>query len=465
MSTVNLLLAFTLAAIAFWGVSITPRNSIGRKPLITCSNVVLIAILINISLPALAEIGLRGGELTYAKQFSDPGDILNSLLCVCVATGSFLLAYKPSQAFFRLGAAHPHKSSKIFSREIFITGCIVGGIALKFFALAQIGIGPELFSRLSGEARRIANVRGSESNVTGYIILASTVADAACGYLLIQRLKDGKSALLPTVMIIGLSLFTYILTGKRSAIIPQLIMPIVGYSALRRTIEARWLPLFLSVIFAFGMGSLLFRIYAPAHANGVNIDLRNIDYARGSLLDFYLFSPEFSGFDMIVRSYAQADTITDLLGGKWMAFYRANLEPFLFPVPRALWPEKPDYFYDLAHGYFVATFGGGISGASAGLAATLIGYSIVLGGPMLAAATMALLGVFSAWGDRYVGSKYEKSEKTIIWHALTILLAFQIFRQGSLGWVFLTFFQNMAPPILVWLIASNFTQSTQIKKS
>ena len=149
---------------------------------------------------------------------------------------------------------------------------------------------------------------------------------------------------------------------------------------------------------------------------------------------------------MLVRSVGQADQIADMFGGRLIAFYRAFLEPFLYIVPRAVWPDKPASFVDLAHGFYSATFSGGLTGR-VGFGATLIGYANLLGGPFAVAFSFLVLGLFSGWVDRPRGDGLP----ALVFKTVGIVIIFTLFRQGSLGWVFLIFTQTMIVVSMVWI--------------
>lgn len=458
-SNILLLSVITLALLsAFW---MAPREGASAPGLLNCLCVVLLAAFVNLIVPVWLAFTLRGGMLTWAAPYSDPATVRTALLYVGIGLGSFILAYAAFRSSSPRSQIQGGASWDRVERSRTLLWAIVwAGLGLKLFALAQVGIGPDLFTRLSRTARTTGQLRGAEGNLRTYIIIASTAADAASGALLALQLRAKKHVPQYAMLTAALSGLTYLLSPKRSALLLVIVFCGCAVNRLRHRLTLKDLPGALLAITGFGMLTLLFRILAPNRAAGTVVDLRQIQYSHGSILQFYLFSPEFASFDMVARSVVQSGTILDALGGRAEALYRANIEPFLYIIPRALWPGKPDYFVDLSHGFYVATFGGGLSESTSGIAATMIGYGAVLGGPIAILVSMGVLGAIAAALDSATAND---GYVATVWKAFTLVIAFQMFRQGSIGWVFLGVVQNMAPAMLVWLAAGrglHITKST-----
>ncbi|MDP1875924.1 O-antigen polymerase [Phenylobacterium sp.] len=465
MSILSLsLLSITFVAIYF-ALLLYPHKHDGRTPIINGYGAFFITLSINIVFPATLSIAFQKGFLYWAQPYSYSTYINDALLITILSILSFCLGFlairratvSGARKTTRTTAPQSAESTPISPGAVSILWAIVGiGLLLKLWALTQIGIGPELIARMSGSIRRGMTLTGQEGSLTHYIVLLSTISEAAAALLFTVSLRHRRRVLLTVIIALACMAMTFILSGKRSTFILPLILMICSYSALRRPLTISALPLIILGIISFGMATLLFRIIAPQNAIGNVLDYRTI--GNGSLTEFYLYSMEFSGFDMLVRSIAQSEQISDILGGRANAIYSAFFEPFLYVVPRGLWADKPELFIDISHGFYAATVGGGLTG-SVGLSATLIGYAYLLGGPFGVAFSFACLGVLSSWIDRYNSATIGH----LLIRSIGIVLVFTMFRQGSLGWVFLIFVQNMAPAIAVWTMFTLANKRARIR--
>ncbi len=211
------------------------------------------------------------------------------------------------------------------------------------------------------------------------------------------------------------------------------------------------------------MLTLFARIFLPAEATGSHVEMRG-GAAGGSAILFYFYSLEFAGFDMLVRCIHNRDAIGDSLGGHARAFYVSTIEPFTYIIPRAIWPDKPSVYLDVSHALFADTFGGGVAPGT-GLAATAVGNSYVMGGLFGAILAMACIGAVAALADRTLHRAHTPSARLALLYTVAIVLTFQLFRQGSLGWTFLTFVQLMAVPTLTWILLTQGTLKRRIVSS
>lgn len=454
MNVVSIFLVTLLAVTSFLLLRLQPAKHSGSPEIVNAMGVFVIAVTLNITFPALLSVVLNNGDLVWAREYSNTGYVQTALLNVFLSLLAFALGYR-AIALKQRRAEQP-RSTKISAQPTVKTArplalqalwiILAIGLALKLIALMQIGIGPDLIARLSSSVRRELAVVGAESDVTQNFIFFSTIADAAAAMLLASALKERRRLL----VVVGATLLclaaTYFLSGKRSMLILPMVLVVCAFATFRRPITARSLPLVFVVILGFGMMTLLLRILAPQTAIGNFIDYGLL--GDGSLVDFYLYSPEFASFDMLVRAMAQDQEVISLLGGRGIAFYRAFIEPFLYIIPRAVWPDKPMMFTDISHAFYALTFGGIINDQTPGLAATLVGYASVLGGPVAVIVAFVLLGWLASLVDRAEARSYAG----LAIRAVGIVLVFQLFRQGSVGWVFLLFVQTMAPVIGVWLL-------------
>ena len=182
---------------------------------------------------------------------------------------------------------------------------------------------------------------------------------------------------------------------------------------------------------------MFFRIFLPASLGNIAIDLRAVHWAQGSTLSFYFRSLEFSGFELLTLSISAPERILQVLGGYWATLYKANLEPFLYIVPRVLWSGKPTQFLDISHGVAIVVFGGGIGRNVFGIAPLLVGTSWIMGGILGLSGAFSGLGWLSAKFDLFIRRRQSPNTIEILIYANMLVLVFEIFRQGTLGWIFL----------------------------
>jgi hypothetical protein len=231
--------------------------------------------------------------------------------------------------------------------------------------------------------------------------------------------------------------FSYLITAKRLFLLWPLLTVVIGFSVYVRPIRIASAPWALAIASAFGFSTVLLRIFLPASVANVTIDLGSVSWANGSLADFYFYSPEYATFEMITLSVAKADEVANLFGGVIDAFYVTNIQPLFYIVPRVIWPSKPDIFLDISHALTALISGLPVTAVTYGIAGTVIGTSWVFAGLFGTAAAMVGLGVFCAKVDRRLRLPTEWSPYHVVWFAFLLTLVFHIFRQGTLGWVFM----------------------------
>jgi hypothetical protein len=461
-SLAGLLLAGLVVMLAA-GIMGAPAER-GRLPLLTIKNLVLSTFLVYLPLPALMALIFNGGQLYWAGGYGTADVILKaSVICVAGA-GTYLILY----------GLWPSRRSALASREapyrfptLVVYAIIIAGVALKLFLLSRIGSITQIMTRMS-PSHFFEITAQTQFQELQKLIPYSESADLAATVLLAEQLRRKRPFIVPLVLMLGCFSLTYLLSAKRSELLVPIFILILAFHYYIKRISVKFLPAFLVIGLGFGMVTLMARIYLPNIALGNAVDLRAVNYAGGSILKFYLFSPEFSAFDMVVRAAADPSHISDQLGGLWPSFYRSNIEPFSYVIPRSFWPNKPLFYADLSQALYTTAFGGGLSARAVGIASTLIGHAFVWGNFV---GVIVAFGVFGALSKRVDASFLRERiprPGVLCGQAVALVLFFHMFRQGSLGPVFMIFLQNLAVPLVTGLaieIAGRALATTPVRGS
>lgn len=442
----EILSQLTLISIGFFIIlafRVGPISATGHRELISSYNVVVISFTLYTFISAALSVVFNDFEFTWARNYSGAKYALPILLLCLFSFLTFVFSYR---LFFRLQKRRSNRHI-IELPELSSSGYVIAlailavGLGMKLEVLRNIGGVDSALLRLSGGIKASLGL-GRLDAFTIMLLYLSTMADAAACWLSLEAMRKHRGTLafltlatLATIVV----LFTFALTGKRLFLLVPGFSIVIGYSVYIRRIRISTLPVFFVVIFALGMGSLFSRVFVPANLSYVNIDLQSVHWAQGSLLRFYLYSLEFSYFEMLTLIVFDSHGILDFLGGYWTALYRANLEPFLYVVPRAVWPGKPALFMDVSHGITLALEGGGMTNETGGINSTLIGTSWAFGGIVGVVIGMLLLSWVAARSDNFLRLGHKVSSFDIIVFANMVVIVFHLFRQGTIGWVFLIF--------------------------
>jgi hypothetical protein len=192
----------------------------------------------------------------------------------------------------------------------------------------------------------------------------------------------------------------------------------------------------LALVIGIGFVTLMARVFLPASVHGYSVNLHNVPYARGSVFQFYLYSLEFASAEMISVAMLSRESIIDMFGGTWDATFVTNIQPFLYSVPRALWPGKPSELYDLSYGISAALGATPFEDPTVGYASTVIGTSYLIGGVVGVMCAMFAFGLLAAWIDRRL-ARQRWTDLSVILYAIGLVVVFHLFRQGTLGWTFI----------------------------
>jgi hypothetical protein len=264
----------------------------------------------------------------------------------------------------------------------------------------------------------------------------SGLADVGAVWILLDAFRTRRHLAASSAIFAVVLVASYVTVGKRLALILPLLALIVGFSVLVRHLSVKLIPLLLIAFLGFGMVTLLVRIFLPASAAQVNIDLNNVGYAHGSVFAFYFNSLEFSTVEMITVATQSAKELNNLLGGTANAFFQTNIVPFSFGIPRSVWLEKPTNYYDLSYAVSSLLNHQRVEDTSVGYVTTLVGTAFVTAGPV------GIVGAFGTFGasivllDRILIAR-NWSNSRIIGYGFVLMCVFHFFRMGTLAWTFL----------------------------
>jgi len=420
-------------------VATTPRDRRGVRPLVTTTNVVALLMVLYFIFPS-AGLMLNGANYTWALGYGGWPQLEFTLLMMLVATSSFVVPILCVRALRSTRMVSPPSvTTQVLDSDVgrwVPLALLIIGLGLKVYLVATTGGIDAMLLRLSGNARETGQVSGLDAGDIGIRTL-SGIADAAATWLLCSSMKKGQrqfSWMLLWLMTIALS---YATVGKRLALLLPIIVVILAFHHYVRPLTVRMFPVLVFGAMAFGMGTLLFRIYASANAGGVVIDLDQVSYARGSLLLFYLNSLEFSTVEMMTVVIESRDAIASQFGSMDASILQLFIMPIFYTVPRVLWPNKPDQVFDLSYSVSSAILGRRAEDSNVGYITTLVGNSYFAGALFGVVMAFFLFALVCEYLDKKMLRAATPNVVRVVAFGLAVILAFHFFRMGTIAWTFL----------------------------
>jgi hypothetical protein len=449
---VNSVLLLAIGTVILFGFSISPRDASGLRPLICAHNVVMGAFAAYVLMPGIV-ILLHNGDYVWASRYATPELLTRTLGCFLLAiilflTGTFLHRARGANAT-PTGAPTHDASGSSWKLPLAL---IVLGLCMKVYVTIQLGgIGP-MVAGLSTGIRNYLDLAPANAVLVGWRTL-SGIADGAATWLIVEALRLRRRILSASIIFAVVIVATYLTIGKRLILLLPLLAVAIAVHKYRRPILVRAAPLAAAIVAAVGMASLFFRIFLPAAIAHIRIDLNKVPWAHGSYLYFYLRSPEFSTVEMMSVALQSRSRLIGMFGGPWQTFYTTNLEPFLYGIPRVIFPWKPHAFYDLSQAISALILGTNVGDANVGYASTFVGTSYIVGGLVLMVLASVAFGWLASALDRTQLTP-SRDASSAIWYAVGLAVTFQLFRQGTLGWTFIvTIVQQYGFILAVLLIA------------
>jgi hypothetical protein len=441
-------------------ISLTKRDLI-KKPFVSAYLIVILLFILYFIFPSFL-ILINNGEYTWATHFGGREKFMITQVVVLISLFIFCTTYHLVYSSSKVNRFRFYGSPSEFIKDspsatLAAWILVILGSTLKVVTIFLSGGLETVITRLSGG---LSNSLGVDS-VSGYtviILYLSGIADIGITWLLVRAIHKKEKIKITFFIFSAIILISFFITGKRLFLILPLISLSLSIHRDWKYIGYKWLYFSVLIILGIGFCSLMFRIYAPSILNGFEIDLEAAHWSDGSILKFYFYSLEFATFEFLSLNLFARETLIDFFGGSFGTFYKTNIEPFLYLVPRLFWSAKPEIFVDISHANS-AMISSNRFGES-GIASTILGTSFVIAGPIGLFFALAFLGGVSALVDKHWNRGYKsKSYSGILRHGFLLVFIFHFFRQGSLGWTAIIIVSQHLGMIIGLLIISSLHRS------
>jgi oligosaccharide repeat unit polymerase len=343
------------------------------------------------------------------------------------------------------------RSRSIDEKELLIVALVLFplGLAFKIYHLAQFGaLSTDILLYLSPSA---ANELGL--SISQFVIMMESMLDwaalLAVLYAIVRYKKTGNWHGLWWVIgaVVVVALLDYVISGKRSAVIFFIVLPVLWYHYLVKRLTARMAgALSLGLIFAVVI-LLMGRIVLPLLIQG----LVPTDYIGVNPLDvfaFYLNSGEISTFDMVAATIQQKDELLRQSGGTLLGFLQFTFSSLIVFIPRLIWPDKPAYL-DLSQIYRRVLIG---SEEDMGIAPTVWGAGYLFFDVAGFVVLMFVIGWAYESVYRYLRPR-NAGVANVVLYSIGFWVIFQAIRFGTLGFVTLLIVQSMLVGIVaMWFL-------------
>jgi hypothetical protein len=439
-------LLLTLALLTLVALSaMTQRlDCYGVRPALSGHMIILYLFSVYGVLPA-ALLLLNHGQYIWASSVQEPDSFRVALTLTLGALATYLWGYHilGKESSRRLDEnhrllAHTNELDALSlpaQRRFMAILFVLLGLAFRLSSVLVSGGWRQVVLSFSGAQRKANHIDLIDPSV---IILRSFsgLADIGALWLALEAYRNRRLRLPATILFALVLLSDFGTSGKRLTILLPVIAFVVGIHAYARRITIKATPLWFLLGLGAGMLSLLFRGLAPASLAGSSVDLMSVPYAQGSVWRFYFYSLEFSSLEMITVANKGAGDIAAMFGGRFQEFIQTSVTPFVYLIPRYVWPGKPTQILDQSYGISALLLGGTAQEAKVGFACTLIGTAILIVG------VPGLLLIFAALGRAMAALDLRHSAKTfdnrrILLYAGALTFVFHFFRQGTLAWAFM----------------------------
>jgi len=437
---------------------LAPTCSLGYRPMVSGYTITLVTMLIYIAFSAAIPIVFNDMQFVNALAYSSEEEIFGTLCVSWAAVVLFVLSYLyfTRDRPINMRPASLYRPSQANFHILAYVMLAIGLVMKALFVQRSGGLQTLLLSRSGGLAQSLG-LTDEVDRGSIYLNEMSFIADAAACWLLLTALRVRKSTFVHILIFAVTIGFSFLLTPKRLVLLAPILAILIGFGIYVWPLRLRYAPYFVAAAMGFSLITLLTRIFLPAYLAGVNVlDFANFDRVR-------YFVVHLMGMDMgffegtAVAVYGTNDVIAKF--GSWGgAFYFPNVEPFFYIVPRFIWPLKPDHFVDVAVAVGTVMYGGTLEKANWGYGVGLVGTSWLYGGFAGLVVGMGILGWASAVCDRFMAKMHYASPERILIFAVACTTLFHLYRQGTIGWVFLNFVQTQAPffvAVLVLLYVSS----------
>ena len=331
-----------------------------------------------------------------------------------------------------------YKDFKLVTGIFFIVGILFTIYHLNLY----VSTGENILLFLSPSARRDSDIAISQLIlVLSYSLLWSSI------FFIIQMFHDKRSFLKLFIILVSIILI-YLVSAKRSTVIPILLIPLIYFHY-----SIRWLNITKAIrYFLVGTFFIVLTIYGrillPTLVRGFNPDETiGSDFAEIGIT--YLNSGEFMTFDMFLLSLTQAAELNNFIGGSLSGFLYFTFATVAVVIPSAIWPNKP-VFEDLGQKYYQFIENGT---ESVGYAVTVFGSSYQFFNMIGLTIGFFVIGWFAKIAY-YSFKPYEGLKSNVILYGIFFWLFFQFLRFGTMGFTIILFIQSMLIGVLAILFVS-----------
>ncbi len=267
--------------------------------------------------------------------------------------------------------------------------------------------------------------------------------------LLFRAIITKKQRLLSVTVLATAGIFAYLLSGKRSAILPFLLYPITWIHYIQRRISIRRGLVYVTTTFLLVSSLLFMRTVGPLFVSqGFSISAVPAEIALQPAR-FYLNSPELAVFDMTMLAVQDRGLLLHEVGGRFWGGFQYNLAPAAYIIPRALWPDKP-VFRDLGQVFFQHAVD--VKGQpDVGFAVGIVGGLYIFGGVAGVLLGMVLIGALF----RFIYERlqpWNRDPRCVFIYGIALWMIFHFLRFGTLGYTLIYFSQFELPGVIAAML-------------
>jgi oligosaccharide repeat unit polymerase len=349
-----------------------------------------------------------------------------------------------------------YSGDSLHLREIryFIYLFFIVGLTFTIYHLSMYGpLSIDILRYLSPSAQRELTFEWSQAFVILESMLNWSVLLAIFHFVLRYVETGRKDGAVITILFFSVVMvIIYVISGKRSAVIPLLLLPLLWRHYLVKQLSVVTAGVFLAISIVIIGVMLLGRIVVPLLMR----DLNPTDYLGddiGQVMLFYFDTGEWSTFDMVLASVVQRDELLSAMGGAAWGFLKYTFGTLIIFIPRAIWADKPGY-EDPGHIYYQILSG---ENEAVGFAVTAWGTSFLFFHVVGVLLGMFVLGWFCRWVYNIL-RPCGQSPYNVFFYSIFYWMMFQFLRFGTMGFTFLVFIQSMFVGVLAGLVLARKKQ-------
>ena len=288
--------------------------------------------------------------------------------------------------------------------------------------------------------------------ISQYEVILSNCLIWSAIFLSIISFYEKERRFLYIITVLLMFVLIFIVSGKRSTILPVMLIPIIYYhyriNWLNVSKAIRWMLIGVFVIVSF----LLIRIFLPAIIRDaeLSVDLGNL----WEILQFYLNSGEWMTFDMFLLSIQKSEELNQFIGGALNGFMYFTFATLVMIIPRSIWEGKP-VFEDLGQKYYQFIEN---SSEPVGYAVTVWGSSFQFFNILGLTFGFFILG----WILKYIYywiRPFNGYISDVIIYGIFFWMLFQFLRFGTMGFTTVLFIQTMVIGTLsIFFVSRNISK-------